>query len=103
MLTYSRHSNSSLPVTRKNHRVALDLATRQKISIAFKPAESGWGGGGKYTRNYDNIFGSPSSTTTATAKKTSETKERTETAVNVGSGQNDVVDDGKSCNERGRV
>ena len=25
-------------------------------SIAFKPAESGWGSGSKYTKNYDNIF-----------------------------------------------
>ena len=26
------------------------------FSIAFKPAESGWGSGSKYTKNYDNIF-----------------------------------------------
>ena len=26
-------------------------------SIAFKPAESGWGAGKKYEQNYDNIFG----------------------------------------------
>ncbi len=26
-------------------------------SIAFKPAESGWGGGSKYGNNYDAIFG----------------------------------------------
>jgi hypothetical protein len=26
-------------------------------SIAFKPAESGWGAGKKYNNNYDNIFG----------------------------------------------
>ena len=27
-------------------------------SIAFKPAESGWGGGsGKYSNNFDKIFG----------------------------------------------
>jgi hypothetical protein len=25
-------------------------------SIAFKPAESGWGGGGKYANNFDAIF-----------------------------------------------
>eukprot|EP00578_Thalassiosira_sp_NH16_P019337 CAMPEP_0181102074 /NCGR_PEP_ID=MMETSP1071-20121207/14113_1 /TAXON_ID=35127 /ORGANISM="Thalassiosira sp., Strain NH16" /LENGTH=89 /DNA_ID=CAMNT_0023185007 /DNA_START=237 /DNA_END=506 /DNA_ORIENTATION=- len=25
--------------------------------IAFKPAESGWGGGSKYTNNFDAIFG----------------------------------------------
>jgi len=25
-------------------------------SIAFKPAESGWGSGNKYSQNYDNIF-----------------------------------------------
>ncbi|KAL7501660.1 hypothetical protein ACHAWT_009472 [Skeletonema menzelii] len=24
--------------------------------IAFKPAESGWGGGGKYSNNFDAIF-----------------------------------------------
>jgi len=24
--------------------------------IAYKPAESGWGAGKKYTSNYDNIF-----------------------------------------------
>ena len=24
--------------------------------IAFKPAESGWGGGGKYANNFDAIF-----------------------------------------------
>ena len=27
-------------------------------SIAFKPAESGWGSGGSYTKNYDSIFSS---------------------------------------------
>ena len=26
-------------------------------SIAFKPAESGWGGNSKYGNNYDSIFG----------------------------------------------
>ncbi|KAK1738236.1 hypothetical protein QTG54_010905 [Skeletonema marinoi] len=26
--------------------------------IAFKPAESGWGGGGKYANNFDTIFSS---------------------------------------------
>mmetsp|Transcript_18993 Transcript_18993/g.31954 ORF Transcript_18993/g.31954 Transcript_18993/m.31954 type:complete len:94 (+) Transcript_18993:175-456(+) len=26
--------------------------------IAFKPAESGWGGGGKYANNFDSIFSS---------------------------------------------
>jgi hypothetical protein len=26
-------------------------------SIAFKPAESGWGAGKKYHQNYDDIFG----------------------------------------------
>jgi hypothetical protein len=25
--------------------------------IAFKPAASGWGGGNKYTNNFDDIFG----------------------------------------------
>eukprot|EP00984_Skeletonema_dohrnii_P028547 scaffold18587_cov67-Skeletonema_dohrnii-CCMP3373.AAC.1 len=28
------------------------------LSIAFKPAESGWGGGGKYANNFDSIFSS---------------------------------------------
>lgn len=27
-----------------------------QFSIAFKPAESGWGGGGKYANNFDSIF-----------------------------------------------
>ena len=27
-----------------------------QLSIAFKPAESGWGGGGKYANNFDAIF-----------------------------------------------
>lgn len=27
-------------------------------SIAFKPAESGWGGGGRYAANFDAVFGS---------------------------------------------
>jgi hypothetical protein len=26
-------------------------------SIAFKPAESGWGANSQYTNNFDNIFG----------------------------------------------
>ena len=30
--------------------------TTCKFSIAFKPAESGWGGGGKYANNFDSIF-----------------------------------------------
>ena len=30
--------------------------TANNNSIAFKPAESGWGSGTKYSQNYDNIF-----------------------------------------------
>jgi len=30
--------------------------TTNNISIAFKPAESGWGSGTKYSQNYDSIF-----------------------------------------------
>ena len=30
-------------------------------SIAFKPAESGWGANSKYANNFDNIFGNKSS------------------------------------------
>lgn len=26
------------------------------LSIAFKPAESGWGGSNKYSQNFDSIF-----------------------------------------------
>lgn len=29
---------------------------KKQLSIAFKPAESGWGGGGKYANNFDAIF-----------------------------------------------
>mmetsp|Transcript_35356 Transcript_35356/g.60049 ORF Transcript_35356/g.60049 Transcript_35356/m.60049 type:complete len:112 (-) Transcript_35356:430-765(-) len=45
--------------------------------IAFKPAESGWGGGSKYTKNFDNIFGS------------SKTKEEVPTTKNQESIKND--------------
>ena len=31
--------------------------SHHSFSIAFKPAESGWGAGKKYTDNFDNIFG----------------------------------------------
>lgn len=31
--------------------------TIENKSIAFKPAVSGWGGGNKYSNNFDNIFG----------------------------------------------
>ena len=40
------------------------------FSIAFKPAESGWGSGSKYTNNYDNIFKS------SKKKKKEEKKEK---------------------------
>jgi hypothetical protein len=33
------------------------LHTIKLYSIAFKPAESGWGAGKKYHKNYDDIFG----------------------------------------------
>ena len=30
--------------------------THKLLSIAFKPAESGWGGSNKYSQNFDSIF-----------------------------------------------
>jgi hypothetical protein len=47
-----------------------------RFSIAFKPAESGWGGGLKYANNFDKIFGSSSSSQKTTASsKSSELEE----------------------------
>eukprot|EP00571_Detonula_confervacea_P016907 CAMPEP_0172301544 /NCGR_PEP_ID=MMETSP1058-20130122/3406_1 /TAXON_ID=83371 /ORGANISM="Detonula confervacea, Strain CCMP 353" /LENGTH=133 /DNA_ID=CAMNT_0013011689 /DNA_START=130 /DNA_END=531 /DNA_ORIENTATION=+ len=39
---------------------AEDSSRLHSTDIAFKPAESGWGGGNKYTKNYDSIFSSSS-------------------------------------------
>lgn len=46
----------------KQHYSRTCAYTQQSIrnalrSIAFKPAESGWGGGNKYTQRFDEIFG----------------------------------------------
>lgn len=41
------------------------------VSIAFKPAESGWGSGQKYASNFDTIFGG-SKTKATTTEETSE-------------------------------
>jgi len=39
-----------------NHIKHKTFTYTTNISIAFKPAESGWGSGTKYSQNYDNIF-----------------------------------------------
>mmetsp|Transcript_9079 Transcript_9079/g.17290 ORF Transcript_9079/g.17290 Transcript_9079/m.17290 type:complete len:124 (+) Transcript_9079:81-452(+) len=58
--------------------------------IAFKPAESGWGAGSKYTSNFDRIFGNKhneATTTTATATTTTEpAPSREESAATSSSG-----------------
>lgn len=48
----------------KSQKLSLFVDTHMAIithhtlhSIAFKPAESGWGAGKKYHQNYDDIFG----------------------------------------------
>mmetsp|Transcript_12465 Transcript_12465/g.19292 ORF Transcript_12465/g.19292 Transcript_12465/m.19292 type:complete len:94 (+) Transcript_12465:180-461(+) len=40
--------------------------------IAFKPAESGWGGGTKYSNNFDSIFGSSKKKDMNSSSKTTE-------------------------------
>mmetsp|Transcript_16878 Transcript_16878/g.23465 ORF Transcript_16878/g.23465 Transcript_16878/m.23465 type:complete len:98 (-) Transcript_16878:171-464(-) len=40
--------------------------------IAFKPAESGWGGGTKYSNNFDNIFGSTKKKETSSSSATTQ-------------------------------
>ena len=48
-------------------------------SIAFKPAESGWGGGrGKYTQNYNSIFKSNIKNNSVITDKTNEERKITE-------------------------
>ena len=45
-------------------------------SIAFKPAESGWGANSKYSSNFDNIFGKKKhSQTTSTCTNKKENKD----------------------------
>mmetsp|Transcript_28989 Transcript_28989/g.42609 ORF Transcript_28989/g.42609 Transcript_28989/m.42609 type:complete len:90 (+) Transcript_28989:86-355(+) len=64
------------PLASRGLKLSQNIATRQPIlrqtvvrymsegsrlhstDIAFKPAESGWGGGGKYANNFDSIFSS---------------------------------------------
>jgi uncharacterized FlgJ-related protein len=48
-------------------------------SIAFKPAESGWGGNSKYSQNFDNIFGGKK-TTKNPGEKTTKTETATATS-----------------------
>ena len=41
-----------------NHAISQYTTYIFACSIAFKPAESGWGSGSSYTKNYDSIFSS---------------------------------------------
>ena len=64
-----------LAVAARRRRPHQHLSTIR--SIAFKPAESGWGGSNKYGSNFDRIFGkkdstSDKSTSEETTKKDSE-------------------------------
>ncbi|KAL3816123.1 hypothetical protein ACHAXA_011620 [Cyclostephanos tholiformis] len=80
--TVVRHFSSEDSSTSSEQRL-------HSTDIAFKPAESGWGGGGKYTMNFDSIFGSPSSSTSTTpSNETSKKKGETETAENEEARQN---------------
>eukprot|EP00584_Thalassiosira_punctigera_P006679 CAMPEP_0172541514 /NCGR_PEP_ID=MMETSP1067-20121228/12311_1 /TAXON_ID=265564 ORGANISM="Thalassiosira punctigera, Strain Tpunct2005C2" /NCGR_SAMPLE_ID=MMETSP1067 /ASSEMBLY_ACC=CAM_ASM_000444 /LENGTH=157 /DNA_ID=CAMNT_0013327573 /DNA_START=82 /DNA_END=556 /DNA_ORIENTATION=+ len=42
-----------------------DSSRLHSTDIAFKPAESGWGGGGKYSDNFDAVFGKKEGTKTS--------------------------------------
>ena len=54
------------------------------FSIAFKPAESGWGSGNKYTKNYDNIFKS------SKKKKKKKEEKKEEQTISMNSGDQHV-------------
>jgi len=43
--------------------------------IAFKPAESGWGGGSKYSKNFDSIFGNKNNDDKKDVKPTEDKKD----------------------------
>lgn len=45
------------------------------VSIAFKPAESGWGGGSKYSKNFDSIFGNKNNDDKKAEKPTEDEKD----------------------------
>ena len=38
------------------YRHSINTSHHILLSIAFKPAESGWGGSSKYSQNFDSIF-----------------------------------------------
>lgn len=38
------------------YRHSINTSHHILLSIAFKPAESGWGGSNKYSQNFDSIF-----------------------------------------------
>jgi hypothetical protein len=74
------HTHENEKRTKPNHRNRNRNRSHANTSIAFKPAESGWGSGGKYTRNYDSIFASrpptsSSSSSPAHSSKRCEQKE----------------------------
>jgi hypothetical protein len=50
--------------------VCLSIIWLFVFSIAFKPAESGWGGGQKYAYNFDQIFAKNNQTSTVQDSKT---------------------------------
>ena len=45
------------------------------VSIAFKPAESGWGGGSKYSKHFDSIFGNKNNDNKKDKKPTEDKKD----------------------------
>ena len=51
--------------------------THKLLSIAFKPAESGWGGSNKYSQNFDSIFNKNKFRNDSIENKKSNEKEKT--------------------------
>lgn len=51
-----RHNKNNTVIDLSHNVVRHMQSQNTRLSIAFKPAESGWGGGGKYSNNFDAIF-----------------------------------------------
>jgi hypothetical protein len=71
---------ASTPKSKSQHsRIAAQTITpNDTFSIAFKPAESGWGAGKKYEQNYDNIFGKKKDNATPRGDETITTQTETQ-------------------------
>ena len=72
---YSLRKECCISHVQTTKNISLILYVYFLASIAFKPAESGWGGGSKYSKNFDAIFGNKNTDEKKDDKPTDEKKD----------------------------